>query len=131
MRRSGSTIARPSVEPDRLAFLIDEDVDASVGRLLATKHQVDFAVDVFGPQTKDRNNVAWARAERRILVTADRALAVPLRGNRRCACLFLRDLGIEELSRVMELLQVIEQEAQLAGPRFWMQISSELYVVGR
>jgi hypothetical protein len=42
LRKSESIAGRPSVDLDRLAFLIDEDVDASVGRFLAAKHEVEF-----------------------------------------------------------------------------------------
>ena len=102
-----------------------------VGRFLAERHAVDYAVEVFGPQTKDAALVSWAREHDQILVTADRSLAGKLRQNRRCACLYLKDLYTDELVRVTELLPVIESEATLAGARFYMQVSTALFLIGR
>jgi predicted nuclease of predicted toxin-antitoxin system len=112
-------------------FLIDEDVDVRVGSLLADSHEVDHARDVFGVQTEDVTNVAWARAQSAILVTADGALAKKLRGSRQCGCLHLRDLRTHELDRVRELQAVVEAEAAVQGERFWMQIGIDTYLVGR
>lgn len=114
-----------------MRFLIDEDVDVRVGSLLAGTHDVDHARDVFGIQTVDVTNVAWARAQGAILVTGDGAVARKLRGSRQCGCLHLRDLKTHELDRVRELRPVIEAEAALQGERFWMQIGSDTYLVGR
>lgn len=114
-----------------MRFLIDEDVDVRVGSFLADSHDVDHARDVFGVQTVDVTNVAWARSQGAILVTGDGALARKLRGSRQCACLHLNDLKTHELDRVRELQSVIEAEAGLQGERFWMQIGSDMYHVGR
>jgi predicted nuclease of predicted toxin-antitoxin system len=113
-------------------FLLDEDVDVRVGGLLADgSHEVFEAREIFGVQTKDDENVAWARSQKAILVTGDRRLATKLRGSRSCGCLFLRDLGSHEFDRVRELLAVIEMEVTIQQERFWMQISPEMYIVGR
>lgn len=114
-----------------MRFLIDEDVDVRVGSFFADSHEVDHARDVFGVQTVDVTNVAWARAQSAILVTGDGALARKLRGSRQCGCLHLRDLKTKELDRVRELQPVIEAEAVLQGERFWMQIGPDTYLVGR
>lgn len=114
-----------------MRFLIDEDVDRAVGDFLAAGHDVHHATDVFGVQTKDPNNVAWARPNGAVLVTGDNHLARSLRQKRTCACLHLHDLNTEELRRVTELMAVIEAEYSILEGRFWMQIGSELYTVGR
>lgn len=114
-----------------MRFLIDEDVDVRVGSFLADSHEVDHARNVFGVQTVDVTNVAWARAQAAILVTGDGSLARKLRGSRQCACLHLRDLKTHELDRVRELQPVIEAEAALQGERLWMQIGPDVYLVGR
>jgi predicted nuclease of predicted toxin-antitoxin system len=114
-----------------MRFFMDEDVTVNVGRLLAGVHSVEYARDVFGPETKDPALVAYAREHGQILVTADGAMARKLRQNRRSACLYLRDLYTAELDRVRELLPVLESEALIAGQRFYMQISQELFLVGR
>lgn len=114
-----------------MRFLIDEDVDRAVADFLAADHGVHHATAVFGIQTKDPNNVAWAKANHAVLVTGDRQLANSLRLKRTCACLHLHDLVTEELRRVTELLAVIEAEYSILGERFWMRIGSELYTVGR
>lgn len=112
-------------------FLLDEDVDVRVGSFLADKHEISLARDVFGVQTQDPTNIAWARAKGAVLVTGDRVLATKLRGSRQCACLHLKDLTTHELDRVRELRQVIEAEAAIQGDRFWMQIGIDTYFVGR
>lgn len=114
-----------------MRFLIDEDVDVRVGSLLAGAHEVDHARDVFGVQTVDVTNVAWARSQGAVLVTGDGALSRKLKGSRKCACLQLRDLKTHELDRVRELLAVIEAEVAIQGERFWMQIGIDSYLVGR
>lgn len=114
-----------------MRFLIDEDVDVRVGSLLADAHEVSYARDVFGIQSKDDANVAWARAQQAILVTGDIALGKRLRGSRACGCLLLRDLKTRELDRVRELLAVIEQEVTIQEERFWLQVGVDMFVVGR
>lgn len=114
-----------------MRFLIDEDVDVSVGNLLVGAHDVSYARDVFGVQTKDDENVAWARGQGATLVTGDRDLAKKLRGSRACGCLHLRDLKTKELDRTRELLAVIEAEVGIQQERFWMQIGVDTYLVGR
>jgi predicted nuclease of predicted toxin-antitoxin system len=112
-------------------FVIDEDVDQAVGAFLAGTHQVRYATDLFGVQTKDNVIRAWARANGAVIITADNALARSCRQRRRSPLLHLRDLGTEELVRVAELLRVIETEASLLGARFWMQIGTTQYLVAR
>jgi len=113
-------------------LLIDEDIDRSVGDLLAGTHDVRYVLDVFGEGTKDPVVEQYMRAEHRLLVTGDKAFAGRLRQrDRRLPCLWLHDLVTEERSRVALLLDVIEREAQLAGDRFWMEIRAGSYLVER
>jgi predicted nuclease of predicted toxin-antitoxin system len=112
-------------------FLIDEDVDVSVGAFLADRHEVRYVVSVLGSGTLDADVVAYARSEKAVLVTSDRPLAARLRQRKQCACLFLKDLGTNELNRVTQLRAVIEQELLVLGDAFWMQVSSTLYLVAR
>lgn len=111
---------------------MDEDIDVAVGAYLADGgHDVRYARRVFGPQTKDANNAAWARSQDAILVTGDVELARSLRQKHTAACLHLHDLGTHQLDRVRELLPVIESEATLMGPNFWMWIKRTHYQVER
>jgi len=115
-----------------MRFLIDEDVAVAVGSLLADgDHEVSYARDVFGVQTQDDVNVSWAHGQQAILVTGDRFLATKLRGSRKCGCLHLLDLKTAELDRTRELLTVIETEVAIQQERFWMQITADMYHVGR
>lgn len=114
-----------------MIFLLDEDVDVAVGVYLSGTHDVRYARTLFGIQTKDDINVAYARAQTAVLVTGDKPLARTLRQSHKAACLHLFDLGTLELARVTELLPVIEAEHRLVGGRFWMQIGSTQYVVAR
>lgn len=114
-----------------MLVLIDEDVDVAVGAVLSEGHAVRYVTDVLGPGTPDVDVVAYARAERAVLVTGDRRLAVSLRQSKKAACLLLRDLGAQEVDRVTELLAVIEAEYAQLTDRFWMQITVEMYGVSR
>lgn len=114
-----------------MLFFLDEDVTEGVVGILSSGHEVRLARNVFGQSSKDAELIAYARSEGAIFVTADGALASPLRQNHRCACLYLKDLGILEERRVAELLDVIESEARTLGDRFFMSISKDLYMVGR
>jgi predicted nuclease of predicted toxin-antitoxin system len=113
-------------------FLLDEDIDVAVGAFLsAGGHDVRYARQLFGPQTKDANNAAWARSQGAILVTGDIPLAKSLRQRHTSACLHLHDLGTHQLDRVRTLMPVIEAEASLTGPNFWMWIKRTHYLVER
>lgn len=106
-----------------MIFLIDEDVDHSVGDLLRDRHEVRHVDNVLGSGVKDPTVEQYVRAQKAVLVTADKAFAQRLRQrDRRLPCLWLRDLVTEERNRVAVLLEVIEREAELAGNRFWMEI---------
>ena len=102
-----------------------------VGRLLADVHQIIDVREVFGVQSRDADNVAYARSKNAILVTGDGALAKKLKGSRQCGCLHLRDLKTHERDRVLDLRDVIEHELTVQGELFWMQIGIDSYYVGR
>jgi predicted nuclease of predicted toxin-antitoxin system len=112
-------------------FIIDEDVDQAVGAFLASTHQVRYAVDLFGTQTKDAVIRSWARANDAVIVTGDNELARSCRQRRRAALIHLKDLGTEELVRVASLLNVIEAEASIQGTGLWIQIGTTQFVVAR
>jgi predicted nuclease of predicted toxin-antitoxin system len=113
-------------------FLLDEDIDVAVGAYLAAGgHEVRYARQLFGPQTKDTNNAAYARSQDAILVTGDKALASSIRQKHTAACLHLLDLGTQQLDRVGMLLPIVESEAAIAGPNFWMLIKKTNYTVER
>jgi predicted nuclease of predicted toxin-antitoxin system len=112
-------------------FLIDEDIVAGVGRLLASDHDVEYIRDVFGPSTKDPEVVRYAKATGRVLVTADRPLANKVRQTRIVQCLFLRDLRSNEETRTSELMAVVLAELGVLGARFWMEIGIDHYKVAR
>ena len=115
-----------------LSFLIDEDVDHSVGNLLAATNAVAHVDEVLVAGAKDRVVEQYARSRGMILITGDRRFAARLRQrDRRWSCLFLHDLYTEERNRVAQLLDVIEREAELAGDRFWMEIRSHSYTIER
>jgi predicted nuclease of predicted toxin-antitoxin system len=104
-------------------FLVDEDVDHSVGDLLADRHDVRFVVNILGSGAKDPAVEQYVRAQGVVLVTADNGFARRLRQrDRRLPCLWLHDLVTEERNRVAQLLEVIEREAELAGDRLHMEI---------
>lgn len=115
-----------------MLFLIDEDVDHSVGDLLGDRHDVRHVNAVVGSGAKDPVVEQYVRAERAILVTADREFARRLRQrDRRLPCLWLHGLVTEERNRVALLLEVIESEATLAGDRFWMEIKTGSFTIER
>lgn len=115
-----------------MLFLLDEDIDVAVGAFLsAGGHEVRYARQLFGPQTKDANNSAYARSQGAILVTGDKALARSIRQKRTAGCLHLHDLGTEQLDRVRTVMLVIESEAAIAGPNFWMWVKKTSYTVQR
>ncbi len=115
-----------------MLFLLDEDIDVAVGAYLsAGGHDVKYALQLFGPQTKDANNAAYARSQDAILVTGDKALARSIRQKHTAACLHLLDVGTEQLNRIATLLPIIESEAAIAGPNFWMLIKKTNYTVDR
>lgn len=115
-----------------MLFLIDEDVDHSVGALLGDDHEVRYVSVVLGEGTKDPVVEQYVRALGAVLVTADRVFAGRLRQrDRRLPCLFLRDLVTEERNRVAVLREVVEREAALLVERFWMEIRTGSYIVER
>jgi hypothetical protein len=112
-------------------FLIDEDVDVAVGRLLASTHDVEYVQDIFPPATKDPVVVRYAEVTKRILVTGDRPEANRQRQTHKVPCLFLHNLYTLEMPRTSELLAVAEAEFALLGERFWMEIGPDYYKVTR
>ena len=114
-----------------MLFVIDEDVDQAVGAFLSSRHRVEFAINLFGPQTRDELIRTWARAKGAVIVSADNEMARKCRQKRRAAILHLKDLGTDELTRVAELPPVIEAEAAIQGARLWLQIGSTQFVSAR
>jgi len=113
-------------------LLINENVDHAVGMLLAATHDVRHVDQVLGPGVTDPVVEQYCRSQGAILVTGDASFARRLRQrDSQLACLWLHDLVTEERNRVAELLEVIEREAALSGPRFWMEIKSSSYTVER
>jgi len=115
-----------------LSFLIDEDIDHSVGNLLAATHSVSHVDTVLVTGAKDPVVEQYARSRGLILVTGDRRFATRLRQrDKRWSCLFLHDLYTDERNRVAQLLDVIQREAELAGDSFWMEIRPHSFTVER
>jgi uncharacterized protein with PIN domain len=116
----------------RLRFLVDEDVDVAVVPVLRVRgHDVVEAREHFGVQTDDKENMQWARTHDAILVTRDKAYVWPRRQSRRSAVLLLRDLYTDQANRVVDLVEVVEREAELAGAEFFMWIGPRDYGVQR
>lgn len=119
-----------------MRFLIDEDVDIAVGGMLADRHEVRYVTQELGSGTKDPAVERYADTQRLVLVTGDRSMANRLhqdhlRDGRRVECLFLKALYDRESARVAALLDVIEAEHAILGPRFWMEIAESYYRVLR
>jgi predicted nuclease of predicted toxin-antitoxin system len=116
-----------------MRLLVDEDV-LSVLDVFTARHSVRSSVDVFGSGALDpviRQYLA-AQAEPEILITGDNDFAKRCRQlGSRLPCLWLHDLHDQDLARVTELLEVIEREAELLGPMFFMEIRAGSYHVQR
>ncbi len=116
-----------------MRFLVDEDV-LSVRDVLGARHGVRSSVEVFGAGAKDPTIRQYlsTQDDPEVLVTGDNAFAAKCRQlGSRLPCLWLHDLHDQDLVRVTELLEVIEREGELLGPRFFMEIRLASYRVER
>ena len=117
-----------------LRLLIDEDCDVKIVPFLRARgHDVIEARALFGERTKDLELMAWAYANEAVYVTGDARFAVPRRSTpKRSAFLVLRGLEENEERRLMELVDVVEREGELAGcPAFFMVIGPRDFRVAR
>ncbi|CAN5586667.1 hypothetical protein BH23CHL2_BH23CHL2_11180 [soil metagenome] len=126
----------------RIRFLIDENAPRSIGAYLESRgHEVFYVGEHFTKSTPDRVLLAAAMAEGLVVVTFDKdfrqlvkQLPVGTRGpfRRQAGRISLRITETKALSRIQDLVDVIELNYQLATSRqqrFIIQISETSYKI--
>ena len=116
-----------------LRFFVDEDVDVKVAAYLDRRgHDVLTVLSIFGEQSSDPENMAWAKTHGRILLTCDwRFVRNKRLSSKRSAVLVLHDLYSLQVERVAALIDDIEREAAIAGDEFFMMIRKRDFMLQR